>query len=188
MPKQNTPSPINPKADQSASSQPQTVQLTPAAGKRFGHSGSLLTPNITVLLDTDDLVKGQVGGFIDFLRDNAVIALAIGFVAGSQAQALVKQLIASFIDPAFQLFFGKLLSSRTVTLHFHSHTAPFAWGAFVYALLNVLFVLVTIYVIIKLFKLDRLVKPNDASKTAADESAQAKVKVKAGKPASKLQK
>ena len=114
--------------------------------------------NVAVLLNTDDLVMEQVGGFVNFLRDNAVLGLAIGFVAGSQAQALVKQLIASFIDPAFQLFFGMSLSSRELTLGFHAHTAQFKYGAFVYALLNVLFVLAAIYVIIKVFKLDRLNK------------------------------
>jgi large-conductance mechanosensitive channel len=99
------------------------------------------------------------GGFIDFLRENAIVGLAIGFVIGLQAQLLVKQLIASFIDPAFQLLFGQALSLRTFSLHFHGRISNFSWGAFVYSVLSFLFILAVIYAIYKLFKLDRIDKP-----------------------------
>jgi len=155
--------------------QKQTIEVTTKTtgdikGKRVKR------PTVTVLMDTDDLVKDQVGGFVDFLRDNSVIALAIGFVAGSQAQALVKTLIASFIDPAFQLFFGKSLSTRTFFLEFGSNSAVFGWGAFAYALLNIVFVLATIYILIKAFKLDRLVKSKDVKEVKADKSNKKKAK------------
>jgi hypothetical protein len=47
-----------------------------------------------------------VTGFIDFLREHAIVALAVGFVIGTQVQSVVKQLVASFISPAFSLLFG----------------------------------------------------------------------------------
>ncbi len=100
-----------------------------------------------------------VGGFTQFLREHAVVALAIGFVIATQIQALAKQLIASFIDPAFQLLGGKALSQRTFTLHFHGRAANFGWGAFVYGVMDVFFVLVTIYIAVKLFKLENLENP-----------------------------
>jgi len=100
-----------------------------------------------------------VGGFFQFLREYAVVGLAVGFIIGLQAQVLVKQLVASFIDPAFQLFFGKSLQARTFTLHFRDHFANFGWGAFVYNLLSFFFVLAAIYAIVKIFSLDKLDKP-----------------------------
>lgn len=100
-----------------------------------------------------------VGGFKAFLREHAVIALAIGFVVATQIQALAKQLIASFIDPAFKLLFGEALSQRTFTLHFHGRAANFGWGSFVYGVLDVLFVLLTIYVVVRIFKLEDLENP-----------------------------
>jgi large-conductance mechanosensitive channel len=102
-----------------------------------------------------------VGGFVNFLREHSVVGLAIGFVIGLQAQLLVKQLVDSFISPAFTLFFGQSLTHRTFTLHFHSHMGTFGWGAFVYGLLNFLFVLAAIYAIFKYLKLDRLDKPKE---------------------------
>lgn len=102
-----------------------------------------------------------VGGFIGFLREHAVVGLAIGFVVGLQAQELVKLLVNSFINPAFQLFFGQKLSQRAFVVEWHDRAIPFGWGAFAYGLLNFLFVLGAIYAIVKVFKLDKLDKPKE---------------------------
>ena len=105
-------------------------------------------------------LSGSFGGFTDFLRQNAIVALAVGFVVGTQVQGVVKQLIASFINPLTALLFGgAALSSRTFTLHFDHHYANFGWGALVYTLIDFIFVLLVIYGIIKLFQLDKLDKP-----------------------------
>lgn len=100
-----------------------------------------------------------VGGFKTFLREHAVVALAIGFVVATQIQALARQLIASFIDPAFKLIFGHKLSNRTFTWHFHGRAADFGWGKFVYAMVDVLFVLIVIYLAVRIFKLENLENP-----------------------------
>lgn len=100
-----------------------------------------------------------VSGFVDFLREHAVVGLAIGFVIGTQVQSLVKQLVSSFIDPLFKLLLGQALSQRTFTLHWHGRSANFGWGGFVYALLDFLFVLATIYAVVKFLNLDQLDKP-----------------------------
>lgn len=102
----------------------------------------------------------EVGtGFMQFLREHAVVALAIGFVIATQIQALAKQLIASFVDPAFKLLFGEKLSQRTFTWHFHGRAANFGWGSFIYAMLDVMFVLLSVYVVVKIFKLEDLESP-----------------------------
>jgi large-conductance mechanosensitive channel len=110
---------------------------------------------VSVIVGPDQFV----GGFIDFLREHAIVGLAVGFVIGTQVQTVVKQLVASFIDPAFKLLFGNNLDTETYTWHFHHRYADFGWGAFVYGVLDFLFVLIVIYAIIKLFKLEKLDKP-----------------------------
>jgi large conductance mechanosensitive channel protein len=102
-----------------------------------------------------------VGGFVDFLREYTVVTLAIGFVVAQQVQGLVKQLVAAFIDPFSKLLFGTALSQRTFTLHFHDRAANFAWGDFVYGVIDFLLVLIVIYLIIKVFQLDRLKTNSD---------------------------
>ena len=107
----------------------------------------------------DDLVFDNVGGFVTFLREHAIVGLAVGFVIGAQVQAVVKQLIASFIDPFSKLLFGGQLSKQTFTLNWRHGAADFGWGAFAYVLVDFLFVLAIIYVVIKFLKLDKLDLP-----------------------------
>lgn len=113
-----------------------------------------------------DFIHEPIEGFVGFVKEYAVVGLAIGFAVGSQAQEIVKQVLKTFIDPAFQLFFGKALSSRTFTLHFSNHVGVFGWGALTYSLLNFIFVLAAIYAIVKFFKLDKL-KNSDKKKKKA---------------------
>jgi large conductance mechanosensitive channel len=121
------------------------VTTKPTAAKRYRVAGGFQQP---------------VSGFTEFLRQNAIIGLAVGFVVGTQVQGVVKQLIASFINPLSALLFGgTALSSRTFTVHFNHQSANFGWGQFVYTLVDFLFVLIVIYIIIKSFKLDKLDKP-----------------------------
>ncbi len=123
-------------------------------------SQSLRKPSVSIIVNSD---YNPVNGFIDFIREHAIVGLAIGFVIGTQVQSLVKQLVASFINPLFQLFLGASLTSRHFTISYNGRSAPFPWGAFVYALLDFLFVVATIYIIVKMLKLDKLDKPVVAS-------------------------
>jgi hypothetical protein len=61
---------------------------------------------VALVLDSDDIVREQVGGFTNFLREYAVVGLAVGFVVGQEANAVAKQLVASFIEPWLQAIFG----------------------------------------------------------------------------------
>lgn len=114
-------------------------------------------PKITVFVDnSEDAVRERVHGFVGFLRERAIVGLAVGFVVATQVQGLVKQLIASFLDPATKLLFGSNLSTQTFTLHFRGRWANFAWGLFIYTLVYFFVVITIIYAIIKIFKLDKL--------------------------------
>lgn len=100
-------------------------------------------------------------GFVTFLREHAIVGLAVGFAIATQVQALVKQLISSFIDPLYGLFFTQKLSDKSVILHWHDRAQAFTWGAFVYTLLDFVFVIGIIYAIIKIFNLDKWDKPKN---------------------------
>lgn len=123
--------------------------------KKIKHIDANRLHNAAVVVSSDEFV----GGFVNFLREHAIVGLAVGFAIGTQAQTLVKALVAGFIDPVFQLLFGEALSKRTFTLHFHANQADFGWGSVVYGMLNFMFVLAMIYILIKLFNLDKLDKP-----------------------------
>lgn len=132
-----------------------TIRIETPAGVRV--RGQHHKRTVIDLITPDEFV----GGFVDFLREHAIVGLAVGFAIGSQAQSLVKTIVASFIDPTFSLLFGGALSKRTFMLHFRHHHGVYGWGSFVYGLLDFLFVLAAIYAIVKLLKLDKLDKPKD---------------------------
>jgi large-conductance mechanosensitive channel len=117
--------------------------------------------NVTILFDEpQDAVRDGVGGFVQFLREKAVVGLAVGFIIGQQAQGLIKQLVDSFITPLLNIVVGSSLQTRQFMLG----AEPIAWGKFAYIFINFAFVIIAIYIVIKLFKLDKLDLPKDKAK------------------------
>ena len=128
-----------------------TIHITQPKGK--GHRG------VTVLLGEDTL-REQVSGFSSFLKEYAVVGLAVGFVIGLQAQTLVKQFLASFLTPLLDLVLHNV-SSKYFTVGTGKDMVKFEWGQFLYSFIGFLFVLFVIYLIVKIFKLDKFaVKKN----------------------------
>jgi len=119
---------------------------------------------VTVLLDSDDIVREQVGGFTNFLQEYAVIGLALGFIVGQPANDVVKKFVDAFVNPWVQIVFGQNLSSRAATFHHGTSPVPVPWGAFVYALIEFFVVLISIYAAVKIFKLDRFLKKREEKK------------------------
>jgi large-conductance mechanosensitive channel len=115
-------------------------------------------PHVTV---SPEFIPGH--GFVQFLREHAIVGLAIGFVIATQVQSLVKLLVDSFINPAFQLLFGQSLTSRSFHLTFHGRSVPFNWGSFAYGLLDFVFVLAAVYLLVRMLNLERVDKPKKTS-------------------------
>jgi large conductance mechanosensitive channel len=113
---------------------------------------------ISVVLNTDDVLHDQATGFVNFMREYGVVGLAVGFIIGLQAQTLMKQLLESFLTPFLNLVLGNGLSRRAFTVGSGADKVTFAWGQFVYALISFLFVVLVIYLMVKLLRLDKLAK------------------------------
>jgi large conductance mechanosensitive channel len=134
-----------------------TVHITQPKGKK--------KQNVTILLgEPQEYVREGVGGFVDFLREKAVVGLAVGFIIGQQAQTLIKQFVDSFITPVLNVIVGDDLQTRVITIGSGTNKAEITWGKFLYILVTFIFVLVTIYIVVKIFKLDRLDKPKEPKK------------------------
>ncbi len=134
------------------------VLITTGGNIRFESAKSRRQPKATkseVVVNVAQNIS-PVSGFLDFLKENAVMGLIIGYVLGTQVQALVKQLVASFLDPLTRLLFGTALSQRTFTLQLHGRYANFGWGALVYSVVIFLLVLLTMYLVIRSLKLEKL--------------------------------
>lgn len=104
--------------------------------------------------------KTGLEGFVDFIRTQGVVGLAIGFVIGVQAKALIDQFTASFVNPLLGLIIGgnQALSKKTLYLQLNSRSATFEWGAFVFAIINFIIIAAVIYYTFKWLRLDKLDK------------------------------
>lgn len=121
-----------------------------------------MSPNAAsaVVDGVKDRVSQPATGFVAFLRERAIVGLAIGFVVGVQVQTVAKSFITGFVNPLFTFLIpgNQVLSEHKWTVHINGHTANIGWGDLVYQLLDLFFLVFIIYVVVRLFKLDRLDK------------------------------
>ncbi len=105
-------------------------------------------------------VKKHLGGFVDFIRTQGVIGLAVGLAIGAAAGDTVKKLVEGFINPIVQFVVGSqdALSGAVWHVQLFGRTADFAWGAFVSSAITLLATAAVIYWIVYLFRLDKLDK------------------------------
>lgn len=108
--------------------------------------------------------KGQVGGFVNFIRTQGVVGLAVGLAIGTAAGDTVRKLVEGFINPVVQFIVGSQegLQSAVWHLELWGRKADFAWGAFVSSAITLLATAFVIYLIVHFAKLDKLDKKKDA--------------------------
>ena len=102
----------------------------------------------------------SAGGFMDFIRTQGVVGLAVGLAIGSAAGDTVKKLVDGFINPVVQFIVGSqdAMNSSVWRLELWGRSADFAWGAFVSSAITLVATALVIYWIINVLKLDKLDK------------------------------
>lgn len=107
--------------------------------------------------------RKQASGFVDFIRNQGVVGLAVGLAIGTAAGATVKTLVEGFINPIVQFIVGSQASLSTNVYHLElwGRTADFAWGAAVSSTITLVATALVIYWLVNVFKLDKLDKKKD---------------------------
>lgn len=107
--------------------------------------------------------RNHGSGFMNFIREQGVIGLAIGLAVGAAAGDTVKKLVDALISPIVQLLVGSQegLNSAVWQLKIGDRVGDFAWGAFVSSFITLLATALVVYWLIHLLKLDRLDKKKD---------------------------
>ena len=105
----------------------------------------------------------HMGGFVNFIREQGVVGMAVGLAIGTAAGDTVKKMVTAFIDPLVQLIVGsqKGLQSASFTVEIAGRKGEFLYGAFISSLITLLAVAFVVYAIVHLFKLDKLDKKKD---------------------------
>jgi large conductance mechanosensitive channel len=97
--------------------------------------------------------KKGVAGFLDFIRKQGVVGLAIGFIVGVATATVVNALIADFINPVIGVVVGK---ANLDSLSFTVGKATFTYGHFISQLINFLVILAVVYFGFKAMRLEKL--------------------------------
>lgn len=107
--------------------------------------------------------KKPMSGFIDFIRTQGVVGLAVGLAIGVAAGDTVSKLVEGFINPVIQFIVGSqdALNSAVWHVELWGRSADFAWGAFVSSAITLLATALVIYLLVNVMRLDRLDKKKD---------------------------
>jgi len=109
------------------------------------------------------LAGGHGSGFMNFVREQGVVGLAIGLAIGTEAGVLVKQIVGSVITPIIDLIIGKGgLDGLKWTVHIGDRSGTFDVGTLIDVLIRFLAVAFVIYLVIHFLKLDRLDKKKES--------------------------
>ena len=95
-------------------------------------------------------------GFIDFIRKQGVMGLAVGFILGGAISKLVSSLVTDIINPILGIALGAVGGLKEASLNIG--TVQILWGSFLAATIDFLVIAFVVYLGIKIFKLDKLDK------------------------------
>jgi large conductance mechanosensitive channel len=113
-----------------------------------------------------NFVAKQATGFMNFVREQGVVGLAVGLSIGTAATVLVKSIVDSMINPIIGAFLpgGASLSTKYACLTTQDSVCinKLAWGTVVSNLISFIAVAAMIYFVVKGLKLDKLDKKKDA--------------------------
>ena len=106
--------------------------------------------------------KTALEGFMDFVRKQGVVGLAIGLAIGTQATELVKSIVSSVITPFVDLIVGSGgLKDFDLPVSMWGRNTTFEFGLLIDALLKFLAVALVIYFIVMGLKLDKIDKKKE---------------------------
>lgn len=98
-------------------------------------------------------------GFIDFIREQGVMGLAIGFILGGAVAKTVTAIVEDIVTPIIGILLNKFGDIKMATITYHG--VIFKWGDLVSNLINLIIIAAVIYYGVKALRLDRLDKKKE---------------------------
>ena len=96
-------------------------------------------------------------GFLDFIREQGVVGLAVGFILGGAVSKVVTGLVEDIINPLVGLALGSAEGLKEASVMVGS--AKILYGALVSTTIDFIIVALVVYFGVKLIGLDKLDKP-----------------------------
>jgi large conductance mechanosensitive channel len=80
-------------------------------------------------------------GFIEFIREQGVVGLAVGFILGGAVSKLVASLVADIIQPVIGMILGSTEGLAAMT------AGPIAYGSFIATLIDFAIIAFVVYAV-----------------------------------------
>ena len=94
-----------------------------------------------------------LSGFRDFLKNQGVITLAIGFILGGAISKFVSSLVVDIINPILNGALGGVDDLNSKVIHFHKSTIHY--GIFLNNGIDFIVIAIVIYAGVRLFRMDQ---------------------------------
>ena len=109
-------------------------------------------------------VPGPFQGFINFVREQGVVGLAVGLILGVAAKTVVDSIVNNIFNPMIGFMTGgKDLSEQYVCLNSDATGCinKLGWGQLVSDIISFLIVAAVVYFVVKGLKLERMDRPKE---------------------------
>ncbi len=98
-------------------------------------------------------------GFIDFIRKQGIVGLAIGFILGGAVSKVVASIVTDLINPLVGLILGSAEGLQKMKIKIGS--TELLIGNFIATFIDFIVIAFVVYYGVKLLKLDKLDKKED---------------------------
>lgn len=105
---------------------------------------------------TTHVASSQLAGFLDFIREQGVVGLAVGFILGGAVSRVVASLVEDIINPILGLILGSAEGLSEIA--WQVGNGEILLGSFLSVLIDFIVIALVVYYGVRLFGLDKLDK------------------------------
>jgi large conductance mechanosensitive channel len=104
------------------------------------------------------MIKNKISGFMDFIREQGVVGLAVGFILGGAVSKTVSSLVDNIVNPLIGVLLGKVALADKA---FSVGAISIKYGAFISTIVDFIVIAAVVYFGVKALGLDKLDKKKE---------------------------
>lgn len=104
-------------------------------------------------------------GFVNFVREQGVVGLGVGFIIGTSANTLIRSIVTNIINPLVGFMTGGIdLSQKVICLRETAGVCKdsIGYGQVISEIITFLAIVAVVYFVVKSLRLEKLDKPKQA--------------------------
>lgn len=107
-----------------------------------------------------NLIFTTMRGFLNFIREQGVVGLAVGFILGGAVSKLVASFVADIINPILGLVIGRGEGLKAAVWNFYG--AEIMYGNMLAVLIDFIVIALVVYVGVNILRLNKLDKKKES--------------------------